>query len=195
MRVTGDQQGLYNTLIPELTYSYRVPFNERHGINFGLTTGIINYSFNNNDVITGDMSDPALAEDNYNRTKFSTGFGLMYNYENFEFHATAPRLLKHENFKQELFGMAAYQFVAIEQHERKLLQLKPSVAIHWLPDSPYRYDINLLAKFSELVYVRGSYKSTKSIVNSIGIDLNSLYLGYSYGFNYLGEAGCRKIYT
>lgn len=186
IRLIGDKQGIFNTYLTELTYAYKLQFNQNHGLNFGLAAGFETFRLNQGDIYTGTMSDPVLEDENYNETDFSAGIGLYYTYNDLFVSAALPSMLKHEELYQTIYGSIGYDLVVHENPHGEVLAFQPSVSIHAIPVSPVQYDFNLLTRIRDLIYVQTSYVTNESFITGLGLDYNDIYLGYAYEFS-IGE--------
>ena len=183
LRIIGDGQGFFQTLLSELTYSYRLRFKPGHTLSFGMSAGVQTHRLNTNDIITGTLADPVLDETQYNHSKFSAGFGLYYEISDFFAGFSLPRLLEYENSDQTIYGSIGYDLLAKGEQNNEILSFQPSVSITYLPSSPVQYDFNLLTRIRETFYVQTGYMMNQSFVTGLGMQYKEAFLAYSYEFS------------
>ncbi len=183
MRLAGDKQGIFNTVLSEFTYSYKQRINQEHTIYYGLSAGIETFRLNKNDIITGTLSDPVLDKKQYNETNFAAGIGFYYTYKDGFASLSFPHLLKHEKLLQTVRGSVGYKFVAYADSNSNILSFQPSIGVSSIPLSPLQFDISLITRIKEKIFVQTSYITNKSFITGFGINYKDVALGYSYEFN------------
>ncbi len=186
LRVIGDKQGLFNTFLTEFTYSYQHRLSRDQYLYYGLSAGIETFRLNKGDIVTGTLADPVLDKESYNTMKFTTGVGLYYTNQGFFASASLPRILEHDKLYQTIYGRVGYDIIVNASLYDEVLAFQPSVAIHSIPSSPLQFDINLLTRIQEKLYLQTSYITNKSFITGISVKYQDFFLGYSYEFS-IGE--------
>lgn len=182
-KIVGDKQGIFKTLSPEFTYSYTQKISDDQYINFGLAAGIISHRIDKSDLITGTINDRVLDDEYYNFIEFTAGAGIYYSYNKLKVQMVLPRLMEYEHFNQSFFGNIAYDIYARNGNPEDIIVFQPSVTFYSYPTSPYQFDINLLTRIKEQIFIQVSYITNKSLVGSFGINYKNIILGYSYEYN------------
>jgi type IX secretion system PorP/SprF family membrane protein len=182
-KINVNKQGVFQVINPELNYSYQIDFEENNSLHFGLSAGIIKYSMNTNDIVTGDLSDKVLRNDYYNNIKFTAGTGIYYNLKDLGIHLVAPRLFEHDNFRQTVFSMVTYDIHAMRVNNGDVLRFQPAIGYLYLPASPGQMYFNLLTDYKNTLFLHTGYCTNKSITAGLSFNFYNIVAGYIHRFN------------
>ena len=171
------------------TYAYHVK--TKHGdLSFGLRGGFLSTTLQKgllNFVESNDQHDDKITlqaiQPNFD---FGTYFYNDYFYAGFSFsHIQGNSLVIQESSVTSLELNRYFNFAsggAIELNNN--LVYKPSIMLKYLPGMPLNYDINSSILLNKVLWVGGSYRSTKNIVLLLEYNVNDhVRMGYSYDFD------------
>lgn len=182
-RLISDKRGSYELTKYDVTYSYQIRFNENSDLRFGISAGAVRRMLNSGSIQNGeflDQTDPTLASDFYDETKFIAGVGLVYDYNHFQFGFSAPSLvIGGEPLSEHMVGTASYKYI----FENSDFSVTPLVIYQNLPIIDNRYDILLKGEYKEKIWAQVGYQSTNNLNFGIGFDLGPFGIGYSYEMN------------
>jgi type IX secretion system PorP/SprF family membrane protein len=182
----NDRIGLNQTNSISAMYSYRLIFDDRNYLGFGLGVGVDNISWNLNEASTIQANDPVFSM-GYSKWAFNSSFGLYYRNPKFYAGISIPQL-----FQNTLFGadkglklirfhyhaLAGYYFQISDR-----FTFHPSAQIKYTWNAPIQGDIILRGIFSDLGFSAG-YRSENTIV--AGLDytfINRLRIAYSANYD------------
>ena len=171
------------------TYAYHVQ--TRFGdLSFGLRGGFLStrlekglLNFEESNDIHDDKITLQAIQPNFD---FGTYFYNDFFYAGFSFsHLQGNSLVIQESSVTSLELNRYFNFAtggAIELKNN--LVFKPSIMLKYLPGMPLNYDINSSILLNKVLWIGGSYRSTKNIVFLLEYNVNDhLRMGYSYDFD------------
>ncbi len=171
------------------TYAYHVK-TSYGDLSFGLRGGFLSTTLQKgllNFDQSGDQHDDNITlqaiQPNFD---FGTYFYNDYFYAGFSFnHIQGNNLVIQESSVTSLELNRYFNFAtggAIELKNN--LVYKPSLMLKYLPGMPLNYDINSSILLNKVLWVGGSYRSTKNIVLLLEYNVNDhVRMGYSYDFD------------
>lgn len=190
LTVFNDQMGIYSSQGAGLTFSYRVQFNEKTFLRFGMTGGATDRQYNYDAVVIKDAGDPTLGVVSPTRkTYFDMAAGLCFDISNFQIGISVPQLignrLKYTGqnlFQLERHYMAHMQYKWLLS-ERLNLSLKPNARVMYVPGAPLQYDANLMADMQNIGWIMAGYRSNYAVAVGAGFRIKkNLMLAYTYNF-------------
>lgn len=221
--VDQDQLGFDKTLKAKLAYSYHLALGGLGTLGIGLDAGMIQKSITGNFIApdgtttnTGGGTDQSIPWSGTSATTYDVGFGLYFTNNNLyvgisSLHLPGQTLSNSGgaagttyNFQ---YTMARHYFV-MAGYKLNLTQnftLTPSVLAKSDAAST-QLDINLLAKYNNMIFFGVSYRLTDAIPLMLGLEWplknnkSTIKFGYSYdviisgmGKHYAGDSG--KVMT
>lgn len=190
--IINDQRGLVKTMSADVKLSHRVDIGEGSRIIFGLSVGVFNQKLNEIESNLGendftDLSDPKLTEGNFDKTSFMSGFGLLYNWNDFELGVSSPQLVVASYPVSEyIVAKTAYNF-----HLNDKWIVRPYALYQSIPDAKDQLDINVSGQWNNMLMIEAGFRTMASNVllaragylfNGIGV-----YYGFEKNFGTLTE--------
>ena len=178
----NNRWGVIDDNIIQLSNSYGFKLTRKDqlslGISIGLTDRQINYSRLNieddteDDFLNSRLS--ALSED----WSFNTGFGISYSRENFTIALSSPELYntRDDEFLQSKMAFLSYSFITAQDK----IEITPSTLVKAIRNNPTQYDISVKAEWNDILWLQPTYRSSKNIIISTGINYERISLGYSF---------------
>jgi type IX secretion system PorP/SprF family membrane protein len=200
--VMHEQNGPLETIYSSATYSYFLPLDKSSmtELSFGLLGQVMHYSINQNLLDPNEPGDPALLNINHQPWVADAGFGIYFHTKQFQIGASSNELfqtgstLDDANFyknRRDYFFQSGYKFFM------HYCDLEPFIYAAKIDNDPLYYYTQLKAYYKNYNWFAVAYKSTRSLVLSIGIRINRMQLGYAYeqSMNHLGTyyAGINEI--
>ena len=179
LSVYNSSQGLINNFNARLSYAFRGMLADDHYFQLGTSMGISNDRL---DVLSAnyvDVTDPNLSTDYYNNTSFAAGVGLLYYIKGFEVQAIMPQLYERNHTSFYTIGVLGYNI----KPANASWSLKPSVMARGSDISPLQFDGNLMGTWKEMVWAQVGYRTNKSVIASLGVNIKGLGIGYAYQIN------------
>lgn len=203
-QIENDRIGAQGRLSFLATYAYRVYFNSKARLSFGLSGGAERYSLSKGDLTTVDPNDPVVMNLAESRWRPDARFGMFYNTEQFYAGASVTNvfsdLISHDNMvrvQRHYFLLAGYLFNVPGN-----IKVKPSILVKEDFLGPTNFDLNAFILFHERLWTGVSYRtgyalsshklnndivSRDAIVAAAEFYINpSFRIGYSYDFDIAG---------
>ncbi|MBN2776969.1 MAG: PorP/SprF family type IX secretion system membrane protein [Bacteroidales bacterium] len=177
--IYNQKHGIINNFNARLSYGYRALFSDNHYLQFGTAMGITNDILNISNTVGVDVTDENLSSDYYNMTSFSAGVGVLYYINGFEVQAIMPQVYERNLANFYTIGVLAYNF----KPQDATWGLKPSVMARGGNTSPLQFDANIMADWKETVWAQVGYRSNKSMIASVGVNIKGIGIGYAYQAN------------
>lgn len=182
----NDRIGLNQTNSFALNYAYRLVFDERNYLAFGLGIGADNVSWNYADAQTTQVQDPAFAQ-SYSKINFNASFGMYYRTKKAYIGASIPQLMqnslvgKEKGFRPPLWHYMAIAGYYFEVNDRFIFN--PSMQAKVVKNSPVQLDIVLRGITYNLGFSLG-YRSENSLIAGVDYVLADRFrLGYSFNYD------------
>ena len=197
-RKQGDKIGLGATIIndatgpisrtgTQLTYSYRMPVFKDYQLSFGLSGSINQYVFDPNKATLHDnLYDPAISEGIEKVMTPDATFGMyMYN-QKYYLGVSVPNLIESSinlssleegsnKMIRHFFITSGYKFILNSD-----FVLQPSLLFKSTSRTPFQYDINLMTRYRDKVWIGTSYRDKDALVFMLGMDYQNYSFGYSF---------------
>ncbi len=190
--ISESEQGLTNNLNANLKYAYQIKFDKNHFIKMGVSLGITNDRIMSENALYVDVTDVNLSGEYYNRTVFSSGFGLAYKYNAIEAQVIMPQLFEHNKANLYTIGILSYNHKL-----NSIWNIKPSVMVRGAKATPFQFDGNIAAMWNNQVWGELGYRSNNSFIFGMGFNFNNYSLGYAYQANSdpiaIGNNGTHEI--
>lgn len=182
----NDRIGLNQTNSFALNYAYRLVFDERKYLAFGLGLGGDNVSWNYASAQTTQVQDPAFAQ-SYSKFNFNASFGIYYRTKKAYIGASIPQLMqnslvgKEKGFRPPLWHYMAIAGYYFEVNDRFIFN--PSIQAKVVKNAPVQMDVVLRGITNNLGFSLG-YRSENSLI--AGFDYmfaDRFRLGYSFNYD------------
>ncbi|MBN2892895.1 MAG: PorP/SprF family type IX secretion system membrane protein [Bacteroidales bacterium] len=173
--VVSSQQGLFNNLYANLKYGYQLNFDENHYVKMGVSFGIINNRVLSQNAENVDLTDENLTGDYFNKTVFSSGFGLAYKFKDISAQIILPQLFEYNIANLYTIGVVAYDY-----HLNESWDIKPSVMFRGAKETPFQFDGNIGTTWNKTIWGQVGYRSNNSLIFGVGVNINSYSIGYAY---------------
>lgn len=182
----NDQIGLNQTNAVQLSYAYRLLFDERNYLAFGLGLGMDNISTNFASATTISANDPAFAQ-SYSTFGFNGSFGLYYRTPSFYAGASIPQLFQNTLTKSEKgINPVRWHYMLISGYYWELSDnfvLNPNIQLKLVQFAPIQGDILLRGITGQFGFSAG-YRSENSLIAGMDFTLiNRLRIGYSFNYD------------
>jgi len=171
------KHGIMNNFNGQISYSYRGYFSEKHYFSLGVAGGLLSDKLNS-DNLTGNViaNDPNLINNLYNQSTLSASAGINYFVNNLEAQVIFPQLYQRKVSNLYTIGVLAYNFNLSSGN----VLLKPSFMVRGTKFSSTQFDGNLMAQFSQKVWIQAGYRSSGSTIIGAGVNFKGFKLGYAY---------------
>lgn len=187
----SDKKGISNKIGGNISYAYRLHFNEETFLSFGVSVGLLDHSINYSRAILENANDPVINGDSQRETSLDANAGLAFNWKELEFGAAVPQLLggaveyqdnitgpAYYSLARHYMGSLKYRFFI---NKEKGLSISPMGMVRFLPNAPIQYDGNLNFEWKDKFWIGATYKSDYAVSANAGFCISrQLYLGYSY---------------
>ena len=192
LKLLSDRKGLSSSIGGDLSYSYRLTFNEEMHLSFGLALGVLDHRVNYSKAVVENNSDPALINDDAHKTAFDGNAGLMFKWKNLVVAASAPHLLENKTTYFDTYSRSRYtqarHYMGTVNYKFNVMadkgvSISPQVLVRYLPNAPFQFDANLTVDWENKFWVGATYKNDYAVAANAGISISKqLYIGYSYDF-------------
>ncbi len=188
-----DKDGPLNSYFGELSYAYFIPVNHDYSeLSFGLSAQIMHYSINRDLLHPDDVSDPEYLNLNNSKIVPESGCGVYYHDLQFYIGASVNDLflskLPYSNDtvtpnKRDYFFQTGYKFFLTR------FEMEPSLYLAQIDEKPLYYYGQLKFYYMNYNWFAIGYKSTKSLLVSLGINIRRFYFAYAFEQNvsYMGS--------
>lgn len=179
MRVISDNRGAFQVIKADATYGYRLKINDNQNVYFGLSAGLTNKSINKSKIKNYDqldLSDPALESSNLKANLFSAGAGLIYDFKNLEFSASAPQLMEGaQKISPNVILFSNYKFVL-----KKEITITPEVFYFNMPVVKNYGGLQVKGGYKNMIWAQLGYQTNSTYNLGVGVAYNIFEVGYGY---------------
>jgi type IX secretion system PorP/SprF family membrane protein len=187
----SDRKGINYRVGGNLSYSYRVEFNETTRLHFGVSLGVIDQTIDYSKASIEDITDPTLFSYAQRKTILDVNAGLAFVMKGLEVGFAIPQLLGNKfNYAgdtdvrtyytqaRHIMGSIKYKFFISEE---KGISIAPQALVRIVPKAPLQYDGNLNFEWKDKFWLGATYKSKYAIGINAGIILHKqITIGYAY---------------
>ncbi|MFT4523014.1 MAG: type IX secretion system PorP/SprF family membrane protein [Bacteroidia bacterium] len=174
-------------------YAYNIKINDNQRFSLGLGIGVVNNSFNLNNIITTDPNDPTLSLlDNPAGAVLDASIGANFQSNGFQIGFSVPQFLSNaqkfsDNYnttlsytlKSHLMVMTSYD---IEVNEN--FKIQPLVLYKNVGNAPGQIDVNVMADWKNAGWLGAGYRDGYGVTLMAGLRLaETVRFGYSYDFS------------
>lgn len=180
VKLLSNAAGVFQTFNAEGVYSKQVKINSKNTFSLGLSAGLVQTNLKSellNSMV--DKSDAYLSNPDLNRLRFSSGAGMLYQYnKKAELGISFPALISGDDPINNLMVInAAYNIYA---GKNKQVKIKPMANYYNLPVSPSMYDGLVAVSFKDAISITGGYRSNGSAIVGAGINFKSFAISYAH---------------
>ncbi len=196
LTLINDKIGISNIKDLSLSYAYKLKFNDKNYVTFGLAGTMIMMQSNLGQLDVIQTGDPIFQSDTKTFTMPNAKFGAYYFRNNFYFGFSVPNILKNQIETSGIATGAAgttsfdasnihyyihsgYQFKLNEVFETNV-----SVLLKQVSGAPMQIGVNSQIVYKDLIGAGASYRTSKELVAMLNYRINpQLKLGYAYDYN------------
>lgn len=182
-----DKDGPLSSLFGEFTYAYFVPFNHEYSeLSFGLSAQFLSYSINRSMIQPNDEADPEFLNLSNSSIVPEGGCGIYYHDLQFYIGTSVNDLFltklpynknnKADN-KRDYFFQTGYKIFL------KRFEMEPSLYLAQIDEKPFYYYSQLKFYYMDYNWFIIGYKSTKSLLFSLGLSIHCYFVAYAYEQN------------
>ena len=179
------KSSVFSTLNVSLNYSYTIKLDENSTLSPGIFFGIKNNNLQKDALSSGMVNDPILTSNNFEKTVYTSGFGMRYKMKNLIADFGIPVLASGDSKKlfQSLLGFVSYDFYTAGN----LWKIQPSVLYRNISNGQTvnfniqnLVDFNFLIEYKKFLWAQTSYRTNKDILLVLGFRFNKFALAYAY---------------
>lgn len=173
-------------------YAYRVKFNEKSNLRFGLAMGLQNNRIDFDKAQVVDQNDQVLFGPRQSQTVFNLDFGLALNLDKLQFGFALPQLVNSQptfnsstgeqfsiNNERHIRSTVKYDFVLNEANGVKLY---PMVMVRAAKGTPIQYDLSAVLDSKKMGWIGITYHNSYAVAVSAGIRHKDFTFGYAHDF-------------
>jgi type IX secretion system PorP/SprF family membrane protein len=179
----NDQIGLTKTTSFSASYAYRVIFDKRKYLAFGLGLGTDNVNLGLASATTTEANDPAFSQ-SLSRFNFNGSFGIYYRTPTFYAGVSIPQLFQNSLVGTETdFRPDRWHYIAVSGYFWEVsdrLVLNPSIQLKATKYAPLQGDI-IVRAITRIVGFSAGYRSEKTVIAGIDFTLaDRIRIGYAF---------------
>lgn len=174
--IISDKRGVLENLSANLSYSYRVKFEEKSNLFLGISGGFEERSINRSNIIADQQEDVVLIDGTNEGYNFDAGLGIMYKLYQFEVGISMPRI-SNQRFN-------ALTSINLLMGDSKI-ELEPYFLYRMMENDAInnsQFDAGLILAWDKKIWTGFTYKSNSSYVALLGADIKPLSVAYSFEF-------------
>lgn len=182
LTINQNKTGVFKQFIAEMNYSYKYSIDKSQAFAFGLMFGFLRNNINFEEVLITEGADPALYSSSIiNETLVRIGFGIHYKWEGLNLHFSSPIVsgIKDNGYFKNGYGLVSYEYELPD----KIWRLKPSVLYQYIDSKENQIDLNILAEYNQMVWMKTTYKTNGNLVIGAGVFIDNIGISYNYEIN------------
>ena len=191
--IISDRKGVTSRMGGNLNYSYKLVFNTKTHLLFGLSAGVINQTIDFSNAVTETSNDPSLFANTQQKTTFDANAGLAFVWDEFEFGFSIPQLANNKiayisNTDLRTYYTQARHYMSTIKYKFivskvKDISITPLVLVRYTPKAPFQFDANVNLDWKNKFWIGATYKNNYAIGAVAGVTLyKRLSIAYSYDF-------------
>jgi type IX secretion system PorP/SprF family membrane protein len=167
-----------------VNYAYFIPLNNSNTeLSLGISLQLLYFKVNQSMLEPIDQVDPLLTNLNEKNVAPESGFGAYFHNSQFHIGASVNDLLLTNRpyssrtvapNKRDFFFQTGYKFFL------NWCDLEPSLYMAQVDNKPFYYFTQAKLYYKDYNWIALSYKSTQSILVSIGLNVHRFYISYAY---------------
>jgi len=188
--IIHDRLGVSNHTLAYGTYAYRIDFEEKGRLSFGLQAGVSILKDQWSQVVTDQSGDDVFAADSPTFMVPRFGTGVYYDTRKWYLGVAAPFLLDLKNSDYRLYTENSLSYRPLLISGGMLFRLnpelflRPTFLVKYLPESPTSVDLNLNMVIKEDLWIGASYRMGDAVVALLEYQINPQFrVGYSYDYS------------
>jgi len=184
-KIEQDQFGSFNNLALTLSYALHFPIGRDKRLSFGLSGGVQQFGFDQNQASTIDP-DLAIAQTANNTLFPLIGFGSWFNTDTYYIGAAVDQIARNE-WGDDIGIAARFRLHTKIQAGTKIAldkknSLLPGILMRIPPAGPMSIDLNLMVDFNNQFMLGIGYRTTDAIIGFFKVNIKKFSIGYSYDF-------------
>lgn len=183
-KIERDVFGHFQNFAVSMAYALHFPLDQEKRLSFGISAGVQQFGFNQENVSTIDP-DPAVAQSANVFMVPLIGAGAWYNSEKFYVGASIDQLARNRwediGFSSRFqmhFKLAAGTRWNLENNYSVL----PSVLIRIPPAGPPSVDLNAMFDFGNNFMVGAGYRNVDAVIAFLRLRIKKITVGYSFDY-------------
>ena len=169
LSLTSDEIGIFNTIYTNLSYAYRIGFNNDTKLSFGLNAQFDHTRFDWTKADLIDQVDASIPFGESASSAINFGLGLYYTGSNFYVGLSTPQLLRNAITSNDYNGLGDlnklrtyYLMGGMVFPVGNTIHIKPALLISYVPNAPFEVDLNVSVLFLDSFWVGASYRLQES---------------------------------
>lgn len=194
-KIMSDNTDILSVFTAELSYTYKLKVETNQYLFFGIWTSIYQASINTGLAVGIDPNDPLIQNSNkINSTTFNAGFGINYNWKDFNIGFSIPSLFapSDEYTTNTSFNYQVdrkFQLYSSYLHEfNHSWQMQVYGIFQETANEPINIETSLMVIYLKQFWTGILYRNSKVIVLNIG---GHIYNGFVFNYSY--EIGIGSI--
>ncbi len=193
VNVFNEQNGIFNFNSLQTSLAYLVPFNQDHGIRFGLSVGATMNSVDMDELNPADPATNALLETVIN---LNSDFGFSYYYKNLNIGFTMTDIFDRVLTDSVSFGsltpMLSKNYIGLLKYKFSFADdrhsFEPSVLFRTYQNGPDQFEGTGIFNFNNLVWVGGTYRQDYGVIALAGFNIKD-----KFKFGYAHELATKQV--
>lgn len=183
-KIERDVIGNFTDFAVSMAYALHFPLDRDKRLSFGLSGGVQQFSFNQENVITVDP-DPAVTQSANVFMVPLIGGGAWYNSNNFYVGFSIDQLARNKwrdiGFASR-FGIHSKLVTGTRWKFDNGYSLLPSALLRIPPAGPMSLDLNMMMDFKNNFLFGFGFRNTDAIIGLIRLRFDKFSVGYSFDF-------------
>jgi type IX secretion system PorP/SprF family membrane protein len=174
----------------DVSYSYHMKITSWLNASLGLTTGILQFAVDGQEIALNEPGDPALTTNLESVFVPNIGFGGYLYGDNFYLGVSAPQLvesqLKLTSFSdaQNILATHMYVTAGYKFNINSDFTLEPTTVLKYVLPAPPQLDISAKVTYLKKIWVGVGYRTEDAVYALIGYTYqDNLTFGYSYDYS------------
>jgi type IX secretion system PorP/SprF family membrane protein len=188
--IFSDRNGLINRNGAQFSYAHHTWVHENTQLSFGLAANAYHYKIDTDKISFEDPNDPIL-NSSLRRGLFvpDASFGFSVLNPNFSFGVSVDQLFQASG---KIGGSNAYIDFKLDRHyaffgsvdiaQGVYNAIRPSFLFMTSEQMMSQADIGITYMYHNIFWAGMSYRTTKAIITTFGLNYNNLFIGYAFDF-------------
>lgn len=187
--VVHDRLGVSNHTMLYGTYAFRIDFEERGRLSFGLQGGLSLIQDRWSQITTDEAGDEVFMADSPTFIVPRFGSGIYYDTRKWYLGLSLPFLLDIKNSDYKLYTENSLSYRPVLLSGGLLIKLNPDLLLRptflmkHVQGSPTQFDLNVNLIIKESLWIGGSYRTGDAMVALLEYQINP-QLRFGYAFDY-----------
>jgi len=170
LAITSDKIGFTDNSYVDLSYAYRLKFDNKSTLSLGLMSRFEYSQINWEQAQIVDIGDEDVPAGESGRTTLNFGMGVYYSSKSFYVGFSMPQILKPNLYGDEFFGIGNYSrfrnyylMTGVIAPVGDNVLFKPAMMVSYSPNAPFELDINASFIFMESFWLGATYRLGDSV--------------------------------